>query len=537
MRKTEKEIRTVREAALADHSTDFGATKLRLMATRLIVFTTGAVIMGLEIAGSRVLAPAFGNSVFVWGSLISVFLLAMSIGYYFGGRIVDRFPSHRLFHSACVFAAVWIAGLAFVATPVCEAIVAAGFGEELGPLLAAALLFGFPSIALGMISPFAIRLSAQSIASVGGVAGSYYALSTIGSIVGTMATTFLLIPTIGVASILKAQGTVLLVIVMISSLLTRSWRTVIGPAVLFLAIAVLLWWLPAPRDAIRADEVVIHDAETAYHHITVTENEKENHRRLCFDRYTETIIDLSPPYRSLAPYTDSFHLAFLLQPDLQSALFIGAGGGVGPREFLAHNPAIAIDVVDVDAKVLEVARDYFYLENSPTMETIADDGRMFLRASKKQYDAIVLDAFTIGGRIPFHLATLEFFDLCRKHLREDGVFVMNINSALIGPRSRMFQSIHETLKEVFSSVYVFAMNHRIVGSRRSTNIVFVATTDPERISKEQWLARLATFEPSHSNVGLPELREWIGDLVQDPPIGASAPRLTDDFAPVETMPF
>ena len=177
---------------------------------KLLVFSAGAVLMGLEIAGSRVLAPHFGNSVFVWGSLISVFLVALSLGYFFGGRLADRYPSHVLLSSICALVSLLIFALAAVANGLCGALLDVGLGERGGPLVASLLLFLPPSVGMGMVSPFAIRLATQSVASVGKISGNLYALSTAGSIAGTLLTTFVLIPLIGVSVILKGLGLVLL---------------------------------------------------------------------------------------------------------------------------------------------------------------------------------------------------------------------------------------------------------------------------------------------------------------------------------------
>ena len=147
-----------------------------------------------------------------------------------------------------------------------------------------------------------------------------------------------------------------------------------------------------------------------------------------FDRYIESAIENTPPYRSLTDYTDYFNLAFLERPEIERTLFIGAGGAIGPRAFHAHNPSMSIDVVDIDPKILEIARREFFLQPSPLIRTIAMDGRMFLRKAPDRYDCIVLDAFTIGGRIPFHLVTREFFQLCSEKLSDDGILVMNINT-------------------------------------------------------------------------------------------------------------
>ena len=167
---------------------------------------------------------------------------------------------------------------------------------------------------------------------------------------------------------------------------------------------------------------------------------------------------MSPPYPSL------FRLYGLLSPGVSGKpadrknAFIGAGGGIGPRAFHMHDPEMAIDVVDIDPKVLELARTHFFLDDSPKIKTFAEDGRMFLRRVQSKYDCVILDAFCAGGRIPFHLVTREFLELCREKMTPDGVFVMNINSAIEGPLARIFHSMYRTIDAVFPNTYVFAMD-------------------------------------------------------------------------------
>jgi spermidine synthase len=472
---------------------------------KILVFTAGAVLMGLEIAGSRVLAPHFGNSVFVWGSLISVFLIALSVGYYVGGMLADRRPSQRLLNSICVAVSGWIFLLAGIGHPVCEGLFRAGLGEQSGPLLASAILFLPPSVALGMVSPFSIRIAATGISSVGQVSGTLYALSTGGSIAGTLLTTFVLIPWIGVAAILRILGLAMLLVSLITLPVAKgSW----GGAAIPVALAILVGgFLLSGQDSIRlgAEETVVLDDETPYHRILVIDNSRYGIRQLRFDRQIESGIFLREPYPTSEKYTHYFQLAFLARPKMQRVLFIGAGGGIGPRAFAAHDPALQVDVVDIDQRVLNVAKEYFFLRETPAMKLVAQDGRMFLRQAAAEYDCIVLDAFTIGGRIPFHLVTREFLELCRDRLTPDGIFLMNMGSALDGPRGGIFRSMHRTADSVFPNVYVFAEDSRLAGTLLSTNIIVIGSKEPRRIPESEWVARAEGFE-SASYIGATDRR-------------------------------
>jgi MFS family permease len=184
----------------------------------IVVFLSGAVLMGLELVGSRILAPYFGNSIFVWGALIAVFLVALSAGYYIGGRVSDRWPKKRVLGGILLFSGFLILAVKILYIGLNEWIFNCDFGYKMNPLIASLILFLPPGIGMGMVSPFAIRLSASKIETIGNLAGKMYAVSTLGSIVGTLGTAFFLIPAWGVktnlflfAGILILIGAVMLI--------------------------------------------------------------------------------------------------------------------------------------------------------------------------------------------------------------------------------------------------------------------------------------------------------------------------------------
>ncbi len=510
-------------------------------ALMLLVFVAGAVLMGLEIVGSRLLAPHFGNSVFVWGSLISLFLIALSAGYYVGGLLADRRPSRRLLNSIVIAVAAWMLAIPAIAAPVCEALVHEEFGEKSGPFVASAILFLLPSIGMGIVSPFAVRLATHAVASVGKTAGTLYALSTFGSIAGTMLTTFVLIPSLGAGAILKGLAFALLATALATFPFAnrRSAAAMVGAVVGIAGVAAYAI-NPAPMSLPPGSKLLV-DANTPYHHIAVIDS-AEGVRELRFDRYTESAIATEPPHRSLSRYTDFFHLAFLPQPHVKRALFIGAGGGIGPRSFHAHDPEMEIEVVDIDAKVLELARTHFYVEDSPRIKTTPADGRSYVRsAADGAYDCIVLDAFSIGGRIPFHLVTREFITLCRQKLAPGGVFLMNINSAVTGDRSLIFRSMERTIGSVFpGNSHVFVMMRVYYPPEASRNIILVGVNAERPATRDDWEAWAAAYQPREGaelDMTRARMAEMVEDLATTLPDHAKSPVFTDDFAPIETMSF
>lgn len=510
---------------------------------KLLVFVAGAVLMGLEIVASRILAPYFGNSVFVWGSLISLFLIALSAGYYIGGRVADRRPSQGLFAAIMMGVAAAMFVVAAIGDPVSSAILAQGFGEKSGPFLASIILFLTPSVGMGMASPFAVRLATHTVASVGKTAGTLYALSTVGSIVGTMLTTFVLIPWIGAGAILKGLATALLLAAVATFPFANRGSGVRGALIALVLAGTGLYFVGASHAALPPglrNAKLVAEVNTPYHHISVVDHDGQHGRarQLRFDRFTESEIELAPPYRGLTDYTYYFHLAFLPQPKIKRALFIGAGGGVGPRSFHMHDPDMEIDVVDIDGEVLRAAYDYFYLDRTPKITATAADGRSFVRgAAAGSYDCIILDAFTIGGRIPFHLVTREFFELCREKLAPGGVFLMNINSSLSGKNSGIFHSMFNTVESAFpSNAYAFAYGLNMVSPTVSTNIILVGVNSDKPISPSGW-SELADRYESASYVNGGRAKRMVADLLAPTPDVSGAALFTDDYAPIETMSF
>ncbi len=518
---------------------------------KLLVFTGGAVLMGLEMAGSRVLAPHFGNSVFVWGSIISVFLIALSAGYYVGGRLADKKPSFAFLNGICLVSGLLILLVPYFAHGLCASLVENGWSEEAGPLVATTILFLPASFLLGTLSPFSVRLAAQTVQTVGAAAGTLYSLSTVGSIAGTLVTTFVLIPHFGVTAILRGLGVVMIAVPFL--MLLRQPRKAASASPLAL-LGALLAVLPAPATIeLSPGAKMVLEEDTPYHHIAVIDygrgkaavDAEVEHavRVLRFDRFTESQIELAKPYRSQAKYTDYFHLAFLAKPQIARTVFIGAGGGVGPRTFAEMDPSMAIDVVDIDRRILEIAHDYFHMPTGGRVTTHAEDGRRWLHNEKGTCDCLILDAFTIGGVIPFHLTTEEFFETCRDRLSDDGVLIMNVNSALEGESGGIFLRVMRTFQEVFPRLYVFSkgLHSGEEGYKddrtASRNEMVVAMKSGPELSLEDWLTRAGSY-PEKSYLTRAMLYPMVRDLdLQWRSKIGDVPILTDDFAPIETLRF
>ncbi len=500
------------------------------MILRVVVFGSGAVLMGLEIVGSRVIAPFFGSSVYVWGGLISIFLAALSLGYYLGGTMADRWPRPGVLATLLSLAGLAILTLNAVSRPVLVAFDAWNLGPRLNPLLASIILFSMPSVLMGTTSPFAIKLVARDLATVGTSAGILYALSTAGSIFGTVATAFFLIPALGVRAILYLLGGLLL---LLAALLMVSYGRAARPA---LAAAVVLLVLLAPAPGHGAPipiptQRVIYEKDSAYHQISILED--GFNRYLRFNRSFQGGMVLKDPFESPFLYTSYAHLARVFHPAIRRVLLIGLGSGTIPKRFTRDYPDVSIDTVELDPVVEDVAKQFFEVKEDARHRIVVSDGRVHLRRSDQKYDVIILDAYFAEG-IPFHLATKEFLELARDHLAPDGIVVSNIIGALDGPQSKLYRALHKTYGSVFPGLYPFPVAFGLARNPTETRTIILIATGKSGMKADEILAAAKRLR-SEGKVRLP-LDGYAKDFYEKPVATDDVPLLTDNYAPVDILP-
>lgn len=482
---------------------------------RTQVIIAGAAIMVLELLGSRLLAPYYGSTLFVWGSLIGVVLLGLAAGYYFGGKKSDVKPSYREFSLLIFLTGAYTLFITYATPTAFQLVLALRLGERYGPLAAAIIILAVPAFLLGGVSPYAIKLSTPSLDRVGRTSGNLYSLSTIGSIVGTFLTTFILIPELGVNTILYALSSILIIVSMFG---LASRLKVLG--VLLLAVALAL--AVAPQIPVGG---VIFQKDTLYHRLVVQDDILTGTRTLLLDNNFHSAMDLRNPDRLVYLYTAHFHIGLAYNPNVKSVLFIGAGGFSAPKSFLKDYPDASIDVVEIDPDVVKAAEKYFYVTENPRMKVFLQDGRTYLSETEKKYDLIVLDAYA-KTYIPFHLMTKEFLELGSNRLNDNGVVVSNIIASLGGDSSTIFRSELKTLQSVFPIVHVYPVSGE---SLLVQNIVVVATKSAENPSIDNLQERALSI------VKLANIKEYIAKQLKKNPLTEDVPLLTDNFAPVENF--
>ena len=492
----------------------------------IVVFISGAVLMALEIVGSRVLAPYFGSSIFVWGSLISVVMTALSIGYYWGGWLSAREPSYGKLLILLLIPGIMIFFLPLLYPSINEWIASIDFGHRLNPLIACSVLFLLPGIFLGTISPYVIRLAATQLHTVGSTAGTLYAVSTCGSIVGTLLTAFYLIPVLGVSNIIHILGVTLVCLSLIVVPLLRIQGVSLSRAVA--TVSILLGSLNLIGTPATWAKTLLQK-DTFYHRIRIEEDDEA--RYMYFDRTLQSAMNLKDPTSLRLIYSRYTSLGFAFRPDAKRILIIGLGGGSIPKKIQKEFPNIEIDAVEIDPEVIKMAKDFFNVKESNNLHLHAQDGRLFLTRTQNQYDIILLDAYFTDA-MPFHLTTKQFFEVAQKKLTPNGIIVANLISAVTGPSGRIARAFVRTQKQIFPQTYVFAARRPDnVSLDTIQNVIVVATRDKQRLEIKEIVKRATAIDR-----GLfPDPIQDIAVAYFDKPLPEDVPILTDDYAPTDNL--
>jgi predicted membrane-bound spermidine synthase len=368
----------------------------------LVVATAGAVVMAFEILSARLLSPHFGSSVYVWGSVISVFLAAMSLGYWWGGRLADRHPSMIVLGTLLLVAGLFMAWIAFAGQPLIALVAEKTSSSPWGTLLAAGLLFGPATVLLATVSPFAIKLATRDMAGLGKIAGRLYAISTIGSLAGTLICTFVLIPLLRTELIMG----LLLAITALTGCAALAEHFGQQRLRAVLAVSLLAAAVATARPAVLRDKSLLFKRMTPYQTLIVEEH--DGVRYLKSDRVQHSSVRLSDGLPISRSYPRFAAGALLLQPEMESLLVVGMGAGNVGTYLRSQLPELAVDYVDIDPGIAEAAKRFLLFEEAAGVTVHIDDGRRFVAAAQGQWDYIYVDTY-IGNSIPFHLCTVQFF--------------------------------------------------------------------------------------------------------------------------------
>lgn len=491
-----------------------------------IVFVGGVCSIAVETSASRLVGPYFGSSTFIWANLIGLTLLYLSIGYFLGGKLADRYPEPELLFMLTAVAGFSVAFIPMLSRPILEVSLSAfdnvSVGAFYGSLLGTMLLFAVPITLLGCVSPFAVRLRLDDVASAGNTAGSLYALSTVGSIIGSFLPTFVLIPAFGT----RTTFLLLSLALVIPSVLALAAIPAVREVVLSLAMLLLVALVPViqPSGLIRPPEYgrVIYEAETPYNYVQVIDYRGETRLALNEGHATHSIY--SPDQQLTGGPWDYFMVgpyfnANETPDDVESLLLIGLAAGTVAKQFTEAYGPIPIDGVEIDGEIADIGRKYFDM-NEPNLNVVVDDGRYYLSRTDRKYDVIGVDAYR-QPYIPFHLTTKEFFQSASDHLNDDGVVVLNAGRT--STDYRLVDVMASTMAAVFPNVYIIDVerftNSMVIATKQPTDIANFAA-NIARIPEESLIRQVGDIALATGNI-----REWTGhDRV-----------FTDDLAPVELV--
>ncbi|HEX8738118.1 MAG TPA: fused MFS/spermidine synthase [Pyrinomonadaceae bacterium] len=479
-----------------------------------VVFVSGALVMIYEIIGSRLLAPHIGTSTYIWTSLIGVILGSLSVGYWLGGRIADRQPDLKILSAILFFAGALTTLTLLLHEIILSALANASVRLELKAIAAALVLFAPSSVLFGFVTPYAVRLKMLSVEDAGKTVGRLYALSTVGSISGTFAAGFVLLPFV---------GSVRSLYLIIAALFTLSILLVPFQLTAKKLYVLILFVLAIGLNEFYAYALYrshdLHDFDTHYNRLRVFRATDERTQKSMTALTTDPLTTQSAIFldsdEMVLRYSRFYHLLRHFKPDFQNTLIIGGAGYTFPSEYLRKYPDKKIDVVEIDPQMTEIARRFFRLKDNPQMRIFHADGRVFLNRTRDKYDVVLIDAFGSVYSVPFQLTTVEAAQKMRDALTDDGAVLLNMISAIEGEGSLFLQAEYKTLQTIFPRVYLF----KVRADRDAAtpqNLILVASKS-DKISLESSDEEIAA----------------LFENLYEKPLQLTVPVLTDDLAPVE----
>jgi spermidine synthase len=503
-------------------------------------FTTGAIVMSFEMLGSRYLNPYFGSGIYTWAALISTVLAALTAGYFLGGFIGDRTVSATVLGAVISSASIYLLALPSFAESILSFVFDKIDNIRLGSLYSALAIMFLPVALFGVYSPFAIRLVLRTAQRSGTVSGAVYGVSTSGSIVGTLGTTFFLIPVIGTRAITLLLGVAgmscglcLIALGRLSALrdAAKSAAGLIVLAVLVLAggraVSADLFDASIRAQMLKREDGRIAHLETEYNNVYINKYGPllSMTTRVRNEINYHSIVDLKDPDDLQVPYTRLMAAALLYPQNIGRILMVGLGGGSISTYLGRAMPQVQIDVVELDPGVIAAGRRYFGLLETDKVHFIESDGRVYLKRNKNLYDLVLLDAYRELG-VPFHLLTREFYELVNARLAPGGAVASNLSG-----NTKLYLASLATFRAVFPTVDVYPDWKNPDEAQAVVVATPKARLDPDALTK-----RAAMLQTQH------HFRYALSELV-----GKRAPArrnedgelLTDDFAPVnlyETIP-
>ena len=483
-------------------------------------FFSGMSVMAIELGASRLLAPYFSSSQVVWTVIIGAIMVAMALGNIWGGKTADKNPDPGRLYGRILFAAVWIAAIPFLGKYVIAGIsfgVAAVVKSNFlvwASLLSCMVLFVFPLMLLGTVTPSLVKYSVDDLEHNGVIVGRLGALNTIGSIIGTFLPTFVTIPAVGTAATFLIFSCVLALLALMYFISIRRKAVVCFGAA---GIILISGMLSSDYSFAFWEDDLVYEDESIYNYLQVKEDDEKVilSTNVLFGVQSikmkeEKLTGMYYDYALAAPY-----MAQVNRKQDSDILILGLGTGTYATLCDTYFPEAKVEGVEIDGKIAALSRKYFSLPDS--VAVYVEDGRAFLTQSGK-YDVIMVDAYQ-DITIPFQMSSLEFFTEVKEHLKEGGVMVVNMNM-----RSAKEGSINDYLTDTIAAVFpqVYTVTDHV-----NTNMELFASDNPEIVGN------LFKGISDMKDQELKEMMEQVFDGLEKRT--GQGRILTDDKAPVEVL--
>ncbi len=490
----------------------------------LTVFISGMTTLASELTASRLIGNVFGTSNLVWASIIGLILIYLTVGYSLGGKWADQDPTPKALYRTLAWGAFTLGLVPYIASPVLKFAANAAellnVGVLIGAFAAVLILFSVPITLLGTISPFAIRLSMDDASRAGNISGNIYAISTLGSFIGTFVPVLLTIPTIGTRNTFLLFSLTLLSVALIGLWKFASQRDALR--YIWMPLILVIIAVVTAGQSLKNNLGQIYETESQYNYVQVIQSNGYTLLRLNDGQGIHSIYH--PNTMQYGGPWEQFLVGYYFNEnaktsDVKRIAIVGSAAGTAARLATAVYGEIPIDGFELDPAIVEVGKKYFDM-NMDNFNITIGDGRWNLEQSPYQYEIIAVDAYR-PPYIPPHMTTLEFFSICASHLTESGVLTINVGS-VPGDR-RLIDGLATTMASIFPSVHIMdipgTLNTMIFATKQTT-------------TKENFVVNLAALlQDSSANPLLTNAMQSTSANLKD---GYTTTEIfTDDRAPIE----
>ncbi len=435
----------------------------------LIAFTSGFSLMAFELVGARLLAPTIGSSTYVWTSVIGVIIAALSIGYFVGGKVADIRARTGDVALLCLASAFTIGSMLLLFDGIMNWVMLLSPDLRLRGVFASLLLFAPTSLLLGMLSPYLVKLKVTSLAVSGQSVAGLSASNSIGGIVGTFTTGFIVFSYMG-----SREALVVLVFLMLgASWLVQpknNWRrrAVLSAVALFIVIAPL---------GVKTNVIRIDTPSSNYEVHTGNRNGEPIRYLTTGPGGAQSGIYIHRTNDLPFWYTRQIVQLTAQIPNKQNILILGGGAFTIPEYLARQYPKSSVDVVEIDPSLKKIAEQYFDYQALSNITAIDGDARTYINTASKQYDVVIIDVYS-DVSVPFSLLTKEYAEKLNMVLAKKGTIIVNAIAAESGLCRQLLRAIDATYRSVASEATISRESSSAWGQRGNLVLTYSKDTVP-----------------------------------------------------------